>query len=238
MFNSLISKSVIRDSIHILIPNKVVRDDLLILISHGSGGVGGAEWNAAEFFLKNGYKVGLLDYFSKWNISNLSWCDDKHLKDNHSVSFNTMLTDITFPNEKIVHIGVSLGGYLGLLNSEKFYKNFCFYPGILGYLNQRNFDNTTVIIAENDNWCTFDNTFVNTWIAKDCYHGFMIPNKDRDITIAKYNFPATMTREQYLKLIPNHDFLTSVYGYTTETIRLQSDKKCSIMYLNKILESL
>lgn len=238
MFNSLISKSVIRDSIHILIPNKVVRDDLLILISHGSGGIGDAEWNAAEFFLKNGYKVGLLDYFSKWNVSKLFWCYKEHLRDNHSVSFNTMLTDITLPDEKIVHIGFSLGGYLGLLNNDKFYKNFCFYPGILGYLGQENFDNTTVIIAENDNWCTFNNTFVNTWIAKDCYHGFMIPNKDRDIPVAKYNFPTAMTHKQYLKLIPNHNYLTSVYGHTEETIRLKSNEKYSIMYLNKILESL
>jgi hypothetical protein len=58
------------------------------------------------------------------------------------------------------------------------------------------------------------------------------------MTIAKYNFPATMTREQYLKLIPNHDYLKSVYGYTNEIVRLQSNKKCSIIYLNKILESL
>ena len=118
------------------------------------------------------------------------------------------------------------------------YKNFCFYPGILGYLGQENFDNTTVIIAENDNWCTFNNTFVNTWIAKDCYHGFMIPNKDRDIPVAKYNFPTAMTHKQYLKLIPNHNYLTSVYGHTEETIRLKSNEKYSIMYLNKILESL
>ena len=149
-----------------------------------------------------------------------------------------MLTDINFPNEKIVHIGFSLGGYLGLLNNDKFYKNFCFYPGILGYLGQENFDNTTVIIAENDNWCTFNNTVVNTWIAKDCYHGFMIPNKDRDIPVAKYNFPTAMTHKQYLKLIPNHNYLTSVYGHTEETIRLKSNEKYSIMYLNKILESL
>ena len=43
MFNDLISKFEIRDSILILIPHEVVDDELLILISHGSGGPGEAE---------------------------------------------------------------------------------------------------------------------------------------------------------------------------------------------------
>jgi hypothetical protein len=219
-------------------PSKTVQDDLLILISHGSGGVGAAEWGAAKFFLKNGYKVGLLDYFSKWNIDKLFWSYQDHNSDAHTVSFNTILTNINFPTEKIVHIGFSLGGYLGLINSNKFYKNFCFYPGILGYLGQQNFDNTTVIIAENDNWCTFNNTFNNTWFAKDCYHGFMIPNKNKDIPVAKYNFPASMSHGQYLNLMPNHTYLTSMYGHTEEIIRLQSNDRYSIVYLNRILESL
>ena len=219
-------------------PQFYTQDDILVLISHGSGGVGAAEYNCARYFLQHGYRVGLLDYFSKWNIPKLFWNYKPNREDDYYVTFDTMLTKVELPDEKIVHIGFSLGGYFGILNNQKFYKNFCFYPGILGLHNDKNYDNTTVIIAEKDNWCTHDYKFKNTWYAKGCYHGFMIPCKDKTIPVAKYKFPSRMTYDQYVSLMPNHNYLTNTYGYTEENIRLLVNEKCSIMYLNQIKECL
>ena len=42
-------------------PQFYTQDDILVLISHGSGGVGAAEYNCARYFLQHGYRVGLLD---------------------------------------------------------------------------------------------------------------------------------------------------------------------------------
>ena len=144
MFSGLISKSVIRDNMLILMPQFYTQDDILVLISHGSGGIGAAEYNCARYFLQHGYRVGLLDYFSKWNIPKLFWNYQPNRQDDYYVTFDTILTKVELPDEKIVHIGFSLGGYFGILNNQKFYKNFCFYPGILGLHDDKNYDNTTL----------------------------------------------------------------------------------------------
>ena len=134
-------------------PHFYTRDDLCIMISHGSGGIGAAEYNTARYFLEQGYRVVLHDYFAKAGVSKLFWNYEPDFQDAYTVTFHDMLTNIKLPEHRIVHIGFSLGGLLGLLNSEKFYKNFCFYPGVFGLPQNKNFDNTTVIVAEHDNWC-------------------------------------------------------------------------------------
>ena len=53
------------------------------------------------------------------------------------------------------HIGFSLGGFLGLLNADKFERNYVFYPRILGItssLVEKNYSNTVSFIATQDNW--------------------------------------------------------------------------------------
>lgn len=249
MFNGLISKSVIRDNILILIPHNITNDEIMILISHGSGGIGNAEWNAANFFLSVGYKVGILDYFSKWNIKKLWWTCIEKFKDNHNVTFNQMLTDITFPDTKIIHIGFSLGGFLGLLNSHLFLLNYSFYPGIIAYTNemiQKDYSNSTVIVAEQDNWCNnyqiFDELCVHPpkkIVLNNVYHGFMIPEKDHTFIISKYNFPIdVITLDEFDNLKPNHDQLEKMYGSTDETVRLTFDEKECTIQLNQILEEI
>lgn len=248
MFRCLISKSVILDNIHILIPKNLINNEQLILISHGSSGIGAAEYSTAEFFLSKGYRVGLLDYFSKHNISNLWWNYQERFRDNYNVSFYEMLTDIVFPNEKIVHIGFSLGGFLGILNAEKFYKNFCFYPGIIGYtvsITQSNYNNTTVFNATQDEWCNSYKEFESLCnippkrIDIDAYHGFMIPDKDKEIPIAKYKLPNnTMTVIDFCNLKPCHVWLSSKYGYDSKIIRLQHNKEFAIMCLNQIYKEI
>lgn len=248
MFNGLIAKSVIRDNIHILIPNNKIDDNILILISHGSGGLGSAEYNAAEYFLSKGYRVGFLDYFSKYNISNLWWSGHATDRDCHTVSFNDMLTNITFPNDKIVHIGFSLGGFFGIINADKFYKNYCFYPGIIAFTDKMlnaDYKNTTVFQAEFDNWCYYDPfgsycKFPPTSIIiKNTFHGFMIPDKDYSVEIAIYNFPKkVISDEEFKSIMPNHDVLGKKYGYTNRTIRLKYDKESCIMCLAQIYKEI
>jgi hypothetical protein len=248
MFNNLISKSVIRDNIHILIPKNLINIDILILISHGSGGIGAAEYNISEHFLKAGYQVGLLDYFAKHKIENLWWNYEERFRDDHRVSFETMLTDIVFPHKyKIVHIGFSLGGFLGILNSEKFIKNYCFYPGIIGFTQEhisKDYSNTTVYVSKKDEWCDYEPfekncTMPPKKIIKDTFHGYMIPNKDTEIPIAKYNLPnKIISKTEFYNMKPCHRWLAHNYGYKEKIIRLQYDKESCIISVNEILEDI
>lgn len=221
----------------------------MVLISHGSGGIGNAEIETANYFLEKGYTVGINNYFKKHNIDLLLWSYVDKFQDKFEVTFDKLLTDIKFPSyKKIVHIGFSLGGYLGLLNAKHFTKNFIFYPGILGItpeLVNENYSNTTCYIADKDNWCNsyyeIFESFAKTPPKKvivNAYHGFMIPNKHRLIQVSKYNFPERMDSEEYTKLKPNHKFLTEKYGYAPVEILLQSCKNCSIIALNSIFKDM
>jgi len=248
MFNDLISKSVIRDNIHILIPKNVVDTEILILISHGSSGIGNSEYKIAEFFLKKGYRVGLLDYFSKWNINHFWWSYHEDYTDEINISFENILSQLYLPyKDKIVHIGCSLGGFLGLLNSEKFYKNYCFYPGVIGFtekLIKKDYSNTTVFEALKDNWCDYE-VFHNYCIKPpkrvqiNAHHGFMSPNKDRIIDIAKYQMPLfPISDVEFYNLKPSHIYLNFKYGFKKEKVRLKYDKNYAIICLNQIAENL
>lgn len=231
-------------------PVNCVDNDLLILISHGSGGMGTAEYKTAEYFLQKGYQVGFNNYFKKHDIDLLYWSVPDWARDNYDVTFNTLLTDIDFPKFKIVHIGFSLGGYLGLLNANKFYKNYNFYPGILVITEQlinNDYTNSTTFIASEDNWV--NESYINFELLANkppkkitldnTHHGFMIPNKDRVIHIAKYKFPRhIVSNAEFEELKPNHYQLSSKYDFYMEDILLQSNAECSIIALDTIIRDL
>jgi len=252
MFNCSIEKSLKYDCIEIFIPVNCVYNDILVLISHGSGGVGSAEYATADFFLKQGYTVGINNYFSKHNIKELYWTYDPphHPSDEYDVSFLEMFTNVDFPDYKIIHIGFSLGGSFGLFNANRFVKNYNFYPGILGItskLAETDYSNSTTFLAGNDNWCNdayynFEQIALSppkTILFNDAYHGFMIPNKNRPIYIAKYDFPKRIMKDyQFAQLKPNHCELAKKYSFTMTNILLQSNEKCSTIALELISKEL
>lgn len=249
MSNRLISKSVICDNITLFIPREI-KSDNLVLLSHGSSGPGESEQQIAEFFLANGYQVGLVDYFSPHNIDSLGWIDFGPYADTYTASFREIF-DIKWPeNQKIIHIGFSLGGYVGLLNAEKFTKNYCFYPGIVAVTQQlidKDYTNTTVVLPEYDDWCDnyqkFNSMCKNppkTSVAHGCYHGFMLPDKDREILITKYNTTErVLSSQEFNDLQFHYDVLTQAFpDKINQKIRLRSNKKYSIIYLNQILQEI
>lgn len=223
---------------------------MLILISHGSGGIGGNELRLAETFLSKGYNIGLLDYFSKFGIDSLGWIDHGPYIDLHECTFSDMF-DFTMPQyDKIVHIGSSLGGYLGLYHSNHFVKNYCFYPGIIALtpkLLSNDYTNTTVFLAKNDNWCDNYIDFENhclvppiSTIVPNTHHGFMIPNKNREILITKYNTTSKiLSNDEFNTLKPNtHSFAKHFSEKNNQTIILQSNEKYSIMCIDQILKEI
>ena len=220
----------------------------MVYISHGSGGVGSNEWNIASFFLSAGYTVAIVDYFTKHGIKKLLWDYNPVSNDNYRVSFNDMLSASIPQYEKIVHIGCSLGGFFGFQMSTHFLKNYCFYPGILAFTDEmlkKDYSNTTVFVATLDTWC--DNYFSfhsqcsipPTVVLADAYHGFMIPDKNVVIPVAKYNLPVIpVSSLEFNALVPCHEFLSTAYGYTKSEILLQHSEQHCIMYLNRILEEI
>ena len=250
MFKSLISKSVIRDDIKLFIPHNCCDANTLIVISHGSSGVGSAEQNIAYQFLSRGYNVAILDYFTKYNIESLGWIDFGPYMDTHDCTFEKMF-DINFPEyENYIHIGCSLGGYFGLYHAEKFTKNYCFYPGIIAVTQElldKDYTNTTVFIPSGDTWC--DNypqfeqllkTPPEVIHMENTFHGYMLEDKDREILITKYNTTDTiLSKDQFSELKPNaHSFIKLFPSRVNETIRLKSSKKHANISLNYILKDI
>lgn len=245
MFNGLISKSYIVDNITIFIPHKIIDVKKLILISHGSGGIGEAEKHTAKFFIEQGYKVGIIDYFRPYNIKKLWWNYEEKFLDLHDTTFDNMLRLTHSFNEEIIHIGFSLGGFYGIQNSEKFLLNFCFYPGIFCFTNnhiEKDYSNTTVFTAGQDTWCNNYQSFSSLCKVppaeikiENAHHGFMIPDKHNKFTVAKYNFPVLpISLENFKSLKPNHYYLTEKFGYTPADIWLKYDKESCIMSLRHI----
>jgi len=250
MFKGLISKSVIRDDIKIFTPNLCRDHNTLIVISHGSSGVGSAEQNIAQQFLVKGYNVAILDYFTKYNIESLGWIDFGPYMDKHSCTFEQMF-NIELPEYKnYIHIGCSLGGYYGLYHAQKFVKNYCFYPGVIAVtqdLIEKNYSNTTVFIPSKDTWCDNYKDFElmlktppNVIHMDNAYHGYMLENKDREILISKYNTTSRiLSNEQFSQLRPNHYAFALLYPErVNETIRLKSNKQHAILSVNYILKEL
>lgn len=234
MSSGFISKFSIRDNIELFVPRNIIKNDVTIFISHGSGGVGDAEKYTAEYFLNAGYKVMILDYFTPHNITNLWWTFKEHIRDDHDITFHNMLTDFDIPcQDKIVHIGFSLGGFLGLINHKRFHHSYCFYPGLIGFTDSMikdDYTNTTVFNASLDEWCDLYDDFEKLCVMPprtidiNAHHGFMIPNKNRNIPIAKYKLSTEpITEEMFLSLKPNYYQLSELYGYEPKDITLLSD---------------
>jgi len=206
---------------------------LPIVISHGSGGIGNCELKLKKEFEELGHEVILNDYFSPHGIDCLYWT----LEDEHDVTLQEMIYDIPFPDE-CIHIGLSLGGYLGLVHSEKFVSNHIFYPGMLGFTKEilsKDYSNTTVYSAELDNWCDNITEFcdqaknISHIRLANCYHGFM--NKNNSFEVIK---PIIPLEEDTRQNTFNMSKTIQKYPYKEEKIRLQYSENAYIMCMNMI----
>jgi|TARA_R110000868_G_scaffold234322_1_gene488015 hypothetical protein len=232
------------DNIQILIPSRLLYPDKLILISHGSGGLGDSEKNIAQFFLDKGFRVGLLDYFSLYGLETIYWDNG----DKSNITLKDLICNHSFPEEyKIIHIGFSLGGYLGLVHANKFFKNYCFYPGIIAFTNDhvnQDFSNTTVFLPSKDTWCDNYEEFSKLTAIKPTeihlkglYHGFMSVNKNKKFNVYKYNIPnLLMSSTLYNNILINFKYLSTKFKFNKVKIRLQSNEDSRIICLNHILK--
>ena len=219
-----------------------------IVISHGSGGIGSAETFARDFFESKGYDVHLIDYFTPHGIKNL-WWSDGDLQDVHDVTFNEM-ADVEFPEGDIVHIGFSLGGFFGLINHERFIKNYLFYPGVQGITQElldKDYSNAVVIVGTEDNGQNKYNIFKDMckqpppiqYSLAGAHHAFMIENINRSFDMVRYgNLGKVMDQEEFNQLKPNHKYLSERYGHTTQLATLKFNKEFRWQYLTIIEEDI
>lgn len=220
-----------------------------IVISHGSGGIGPAELRTRDFFVDAGYEVELLDFFTPHGIEILRWGNSGREKDS-DITFKEMF-DVDFPEGPLVHIGFSIGGFLGLCHSDKFVKNYLFYPGVQGFTQEmleRDYRNTTVILGTEDGGkYKYDNFHKKVEKRPDtatlvgAHHAFMITDIDRKIDMVTYgnNYGNLMTDEEFNELRPNHEITSSRYGVIgTRVAHLKYNSGFSMSYLNLIKERL
>lgn len=220
-----------------------------IVISHGSGGIGSAELRTRDFFIEAGYEVELLDFFTPHNIDHLRWSIKSREKD-PNITFKEMF-DVDFPEGPLVHIGFSIGGFLGLCHSDKFVKNYLFYPGVQGFTQEmleRNYSNTTVILGSEDSGKYKYNNFhtkakhaPNTATLVGAHHAFMMTDIDRSINMVTYggNYGDLMTDKEFNDLSPNYKVTSSTYGVIGDRVaHLKYHSEFSASYLNIIKEQL
>jgi len=218
-----------------------------IVISHGSGGIGSAETFARDFFESKGYDVHLIDYFTPHGIDRLRWSERE--PDNYNVTFKEMF-NVDFPEGDLVHIGFSLGAFLGIVNHAKFVKNYLFYPGILGITQEMldvDYSNASVITCGNDKgkykYEKFKSLLKKPPLAEYMlpytHHAFMIEDINFEFNMVRYNTTDNiMSSEEFSQLKPNHKYLSERYGHTTSYTHLLFDKEMRWQYLNHIEEDI
>ena len=212
-----------------------------VLISHGSGGIGPAELNMQKVLESAGYEVLLLDNFAKHNIKMLRWNAEIE-PDNYDCMFDEMFNYDFSEDEDLIHIGFSLGGFFGLKHSDKFIKNYLFYPGIFGFTKEmleRNYHNTMVFMASEDGgaykYYNFEKQAKsppNKYLLVGAHHGFMIEGSDREIDMVSYggNWGNLMDDSEFLELKPNHAYLSNRYGHTSRSAVIKHHPEFSHMY--------
>jgi|TARA_B100001093_G_scaffold228914_1_gene219530 hypothetical protein len=215
-----------------------------IVISHGSGGIGSAETFARDFFESKGYEVHLIDYFTPHGIKNLWWSDgDK--QDDHDITFSKMF-DVEFPKGDIMHIGFSLGAFLGLIHHKRFIKNYLFYPGCIAITQSMldvDYSTATVIVGTEDNGQNKYNIFKDMLkhppsshhYAPHAHHAFMLDEIDRTFKMVRYgNLGKVLSQQEFDELKPNHKYLSERYGHSSKETTLKSDNNYRLQYLTMI----
>ena len=218
-----------------------------ILVSHGSGGVGSAELYTKKFFEDRGIEVIINDYFTPHGIKNLRWHENN--PDNYNVTFKEMF-DIDVPqDEKLVHIGFSLGGFFGICHVDKFFKNYLFYPGVIGYTEsmlKKDYSNTVAIVGTSDTGSYKFENFksklekppITTYYLNGAHHAFMVDNISRSFDMVRYDLLEPIDDKDFDHLMPNHAYMSSKYGYYNSTQVLESHTDYRWNYLNIIYEDL
>jgi esterase/lipase len=219
----------------------------IICISHGSSGFGETEKYLGNYFNTLGYEVIFNNYLADNKIEKLYWSNYKDFNDEYNVTLN-QLCKIILPNKPIIHIGFSLGGYVGLVNADKFIKNYCFYPGILPMhhsIKNKDFSNTTLFLPEHDNWCTNTHQFIDALdtpmksiTIKNTKHGFMLLNKNRSFDVITYDFPIFVDTNELEQFLFNHNVLTNKYKHQYTTVNLQSDNIAASICLDYIVNEI
>ena len=219
-----------------------------IVISHGSGGISSAETFARDFFESKGYEVHLIDYFTPHGITNLWWSDSSQ-QDDHDCTFSEMF-NVDFPQGDLIHIGFSLGAFLGIIHHKKFLKNYLFYPGCIAISESMldvDYSNAVVISGTEDNGQDKYKIFkdmlkhppLKHYELPGVHHAFMVSDINRSFHMVRYgNVGEVMSQQEFDELKPNHKYLGERYGYTTQPTILRSHNEYRLQYLNMIEEEI
>jgi hypothetical protein len=227
------------------------KSDKHVYISHGSAGPGLTEELVAQTLLDKGINVTIFNYFKKHGIDKLFWWDHPSFIDQHEEVSLLDLANVDFHYGNIkFHIGFSLGGYLGLVHSNQFTQNFCFYPGCLPLPKKMklfDYSNTKIYIGSNDNWCLDS---LNQFLANiksapeiiyldDCYHSFMSIDKMLETEVLKFTTNEQFVDNDTLHSIKFHtEKLKNLYKWERISVTLKYNKDAYDKCLEQIVQSI
>ena len=219
-----------------------------IVISHGSSGLSISEIDISNTFLDQGFIVQLIDHFKTFSKKKFNWgYRDKYI-DKEPINIEQLYRslDCLLP-ENNIHLGFSLGGYLGLAFQSYFQKVYSFYPGYLPFDEQISYlkwDNIKIYIPENDNWCLIPKEiqhFIptdNIVIVNNCFHGFMSSKKDKVAHVSRYHFIKQFyPLHQLSKININYEGLDNISNKCDHIeVRIKSNNNCRQRIINQIIE--
>lgn len=183
-----------------------------------------------------------------FGIERLNWGEAK-FEDTFDVSLQDLIETFTDVDTKeCVHVGMSLGGYLGIARADLFEKVYAVYPGLLplpreGFL--KNSHKLHVFVPEHDNWCKIPKALEShlqrsqKTLLEGAYHSFMSLEKNKVAQVFRYEFGEALIPGEFLKNYKlSHKSLSAFANYEMLDVPLRSDAQARASVLNAILRDL
>jgi hypothetical protein len=218
-----------------------------ITISHGSKGITLSEIKLADFFLENNFIVTLVDHFSPLGIKELYWTDQVKEPFELDVSVGQLLDTMPPPIDPDgYHLGLSLGGYLGMNHAHKFKKVFSCYPGNLPLdsdIVEHHSDKIYLFYGSNENWTPPDENMKRVIPSTQIFeieganHSFMSFDKNKVFAANRYQFQKVVVERPILYNIGlRHSSLAQFSDWMPVEVKNLSCEKSKKFVLEKIIE--
>lgn len=218
-----------------------------ITISHGSKGITSTEIQLTDFFLGHDFTVTLVDHFSPLGIQELLWIPQPEVTALQSISLQDLIETLPPPlHTNSIHLGLSLGGYIGI-NALWPYKIICAcYPAPLPMGKatlSRNSSCIYLFYGKSDNWTPPPPQLLNIipqdqqFALEGAHHSFMSADKNKVFDVNRYSSLYFTVEDSELRQMGlDHESLAKWGDYESIVVHNKTCEKSKLFVLNKILE--
>lgn len=197
-------------------------------------------------FVDDGWFLQIQDPFRVLGISKLFWSYGENFEDKYSISLLDLIEVLDPPPwDEASHLGVSLGGYLGMATAD-WYKNiFSCYPAPLPFPEEIEpaLKKVYLFIGENERWCLLPQSISSLieaekrFVLAKAHHGFMSRNDNKLIDVYHYTFFQSFVSRSKLRQIQFDHTSLSAFSTARKINELVAfDKDAQDFVFKKIVE--